>query len=352
MGQKWCPWQWKKTKGPIKAEIKIANIASKRIAENCGMKLIKTHNNILYYYRGENTLTLCPLCDSKTNFSFSLKSYVYHRCEKCHTLFVINPPVLEEIYNGYSESYFEASSSSADAEKERRGYSSYMQAQDSLSHSFKRKLDIVLQHARGGKLLEVGAAYGTFMVLAKEHFNCVGLEVSHYATQVAQDKFGVDVRQGSIENASGFANNEFDVVVMWDVIEHLANPIMSLQEVFRVLKPGGSVFISTDDSNNWLPRILGQKWWGLAAPLHLCHFSKKGMECAINRSGNFSIIINYQDWRKYNIGEIISHFGVSYKNRFLITLGQQLINTWFGKIEITVARPEQFITYAKKCEHE
>ena len=108
----------------------------------------------------------------------------------------------------------------------------------------------------------------------------------------------MDVRQGSIEDTTPFANAFFDVVVMWDVIEHLMDPIKGLKEVHRILKPGGFLAISTDDAANWLPRLLGRHWWGLAAPLHLNHFSKKGLAIAIQRVGGFEKVKNVRDKRE------------------------------------------------------
>ena len=67
--------------------------------------------------------------------------------------------------------------------------------------------------------------------------------------------------QGDVELLD-FVDKTFDVAVMWDVIEHLIRPVVALKELRRVLKPGGYLFVSTDDANHWLPRLLGRHWWG------------------------------------------------------------------------------------------
>jgi ubiquinone/menaquinone biosynthesis C-methylase UbiE len=223
-----------------------------------------------------------------------------------------------------------------------------MEAQESLKRSFMHKLNFIHRFSKDNKLLDIGAAYGTFLTLARQHHECYGLDVSQYAAQVAREHFGVDVRQANIEQSIPFPDNHFDIVVMWDVIEHLVNPVQGLKEVYRVLRPGGYVFISTDDANNWLPRLLGANWWALAAPLHLCHFSKKGMEIAIRQSGEFERINFSNDSRDYKIGEIISHFGVSYKNKVFLNFGEWLEQTSLGSTSIKITRPEQFIAFAQK----
>ena len=290
----------------------------------------------------------CPICDGSSSAAFEKDGYAYRRCGSCGMLFVTNHLPPAAIHEHYSQDYFEASA--ADSSQVRLGYPSYREAQQSLKSSFVRKLELIRSLCPKGKLLDVGAAYGTFLSLASPYFDCRGLDVSDYAAQVARDEFGMDVRQGSIEQTTPFADGFFDVVVMWDVIEHLMDPIKGLLEVRRILKPGGHLAISTDDAEHWLPRLLGRSWWGLAAPLHLNHFTKRAMTKALQRVGGFEQVEFMSDKREYRIGEIVSHFGVSFKRKWLTDIGGRLENSFFGRREITVARPEQFIAIARKKE--
>jgi SAM-dependent methyltransferase len=292
----------------------------------------------------------CPICEGKTETSFSKDGYSYRRCSSCGMLFVSDHPPIETIQGHYAEAYFEASA--ANCGEVRLGYPSYREAQESLKASFARKLNLVRSLANRGKLLDVGAAYGTFLSLADQDFECFGLDVSAYAARVARDEFGLDVRQGSIEQTTPFADEFFDVVVMWDVIEHLVDPIAALREVRRILKPGGYLAISTDDVANWLVRLLGRQWWGLAPPLHLNHFSKRGMTLAFQRVGGFEEVVFVPDKREYRLGEIVSHLGVSFKNRWLTNIGKRFEASFLGKRVIKVARPEQFVAIVCRKERE
>ena len=290
----------------------------------------------------------CPICGERAEPSFRKGVHRYRKCVSCGTLFVAGDFRPEDIHSRYSRDYFEASG--ANEFKERRGYPSYMEAQQSLISSFSRKLDLIRDLLPNGKLLDVGAAYGTFLSLATPYYECFGLDVSEYAAQVACSQFGLSVRQGSIEESTPFADECFDVVVMWDVIEHLIDPVRGLKEVRRILKPGGWLTISTDDVANWLPRFLGRHWWALAPPLHLCHFTRQGMTTALNRAGGFGQVQFMSDTREYRIGEIVGHFGVSFRNRGLTDMGKRLDKTSIGQRAITVTRPEQFIAIARKKE--
>jgi SAM-dependent methyltransferase len=287
----------------------------------------------------------CPLCETPVSENkFSVNEFVFKKCPFCRALFVANELSLEDLAGHYSESYYEAEDST---DKGRKGYPSYRKAQESLKNSFQQKLNVVQKYIPSGRLLDAGAAYGTFLTLASETYTCVGVELSQYAATVAAKEFHVDVKNGSIENAP-FPNECFDVVVMWDIVEHLRNPVRALQEVYRVLRPGGICFVSTDDVNNWLVRLLNTKWWGIAPPLHLCHFSKRGMGIAFERAGKFDKLVFEKDWRRYNVAEIIKHFGTSYQNAALANLGIRLGYASLGKLTINIARPEQFIAIARK----
>ena len=290
--------------------------------------------------------TNCPLCDSNAvQNAFTKEIYTYLRCNTCGTLFVANPPTAEEIHARYSEDYYEAASLGSE---DRKGYPSYMAAQESLTKSFHRKLNIVRERVPSGRLLDAGAAYGTFLRLANSYYEGVGIDVSQYAAAIARNTFSVDVRVASIEHAPPFQDDYFDVIVMWDIIEHLIQPVEALKEVYRMLKPGGYVFVSTDDANNWLPKLFGSRWWALGAPLHLCHFSRQGMKLAFERAGRYESVDLISDVRQYSIPEIIEHFGVSYQSNFLTKIGVMLGKTPLGVWLINFKRPEQFIAIARK----
>jgi SAM-dependent methyltransferase len=287
----------------------------------------------------------CPLCDNfVSQVKYIFGEYIYKQCPICSAMFVANEFSSSDLAKEYSESYYEADSFDG---KGRKGYPSYLKAQESLRDSFLQKLRVVREQKPSGKLLDAGAAYGSFLQLASEHYKCVGLELSEYAAEMASSEFKMDVRVGSIERAP-FPDEEFDVIVMWDIIEHLPNPLLALQEVRRMLKKGGVCLISTDDVSNWFVKLLGRKWWGIAPPLHLCHFSKKGMQFVFERVGNFSDVEFEKDYRRYGLTEIINHLGVSYQNKALLGAGKYLGKTILGKVMLNVARPEQFIAIAHK----
>jgi len=286
----------------------------------------------------------CPICESqKVDHAFDKGAYSYHRCSFCQVLFVQMSLSHAEVHEHYGEIYFE---SDGKERYGRHGYPSYRASRPTLKGGFAEKLNFIRRYVTKGNLLDAGAAYGFFLKVAEPFFDGIGLDISPYAADAAKREFNASVNVGDIEQTD-FPNSSFDVVVMWDIIEHIINPVKALKEVYRVLKPGGYLFVSTDDAGNWLPRLLGHRWWALAAPLHLCHFSKRGLEVACERAG-FERPSFFSDPRHYTIPEIIKHFGVSYQSSLLNNIGNTLGKTFLKKMSLRIARPEQFIAVIRK----
>jgi SAM-dependent methyltransferase len=107
-----------------------------------------------------------------------------------------------------------------------------------------------------GDLLEVGCGEGRgveeLLPLAKSY---VGLDKIGEVISMLQDKFpGVDFRQAVIPPFGGFGDATFDTIVSFQVIEHIPNDRLFLQEIYRMLKPGGKAIISTPNITHTLSR--------------------------------------------------------------------------------------------------
>jgi 2-polyprenyl-3-methyl-5-hydroxy-6-metoxy-1,4-benzoquinol methylase len=86
-----------------------------------------------------------------------------------------------------------------------------------------------------------------------------GIEVSEAGVQFAQTELGLDVKQQAAEEIS-FDDCLFDVVVMFDVIEHLFEPTRALGSICRVLRPGGILVIITPNFNSISRSVIGVNW--------------------------------------------------------------------------------------------
>lgn len=126
-----------------------------------------------------------------------------------------------------------------------------------------------------GKLLDIGCFEGKFLWAARElGWQVIGTEISEKAITFARETWQLDVHLGVLEEI-GFAANQFDAIVLGDVIEHLPDPKHTLQEINRILRPGGAIYIWTPNFNSLTRRFAGQRWGAVIFPWHLYFFTPK-----------------------------------------------------------------------------
>src|SRR5215212_6050670 len=122
-----------------------------------------------------------------------------------------------------------------------------------------RPLQRLIGPPNGRSLLDVGAHIGVFVEVANNAgWKAIGIEPSRWSVRIARQS-GIELIEGTLASAN-FPDDHFDIVTLWDVIEHLADPMSELEHVFRVLKPGGWVVIHTMNIESFFARLMGRKW--------------------------------------------------------------------------------------------
>ena len=151
-------------------------------------------------------------------------------------------------------------------------------------------LNVLLQHRPPpARVLEIGAGHGGFLRLARlAGYEAAGIEISPAAVAFARQAFDVDVRAGSLERLP-FADDAFDVVASFDVLEHLADPERSLGEMRRVLRSDGLLLLQTPEyrelSHAELDATSDPFLKHLGGPYHLYLFSKRSVASILRRTG-------------------------------------------------------------------
>jgi 2-polyprenyl-3-methyl-5-hydroxy-6-metoxy-1,4-benzoquinol methylase len=139
--------------------------------------------------------------------------------------------------------------------------------------------------SRKGKLLDVGCGNGQFLAKMQNlGWEAMGIEPDVQAAQVAQKQFGVPVIMINLEKA-GLPDNYFDVVTMNHVIEHLDDPINSLQECQRILKPRGKLILLSPNINSLGHKIFREFWLGIDPPRHFYLYSLQTLKACIEKVG-------------------------------------------------------------------
>src|SRR5262249_13244403 len=129
-----------------------------------------------------------------------------------------------------------------------------------------------------------GCAAGFFLDVAREAgWKPVGVELSPYMSGLARSR-GLDVREGGIEDV-GFKENSFDLITMWDMIEHAQHPRSVLEHAHKLLAPGGVLVVATGDIDGFTARVHGRRWSLIAPPGHLFYFSQRTLFALLERAG-------------------------------------------------------------------
>lgn len=115
---------------------------------------------------------------------------------------------------------------------------------------FKKRLRKINSLKTKGKLLDIGCGIGSFLCLARSAgWEAVGVEISRPAAEYARKKHSLDIYEGTVENCA-LESYSIDVVTMWDVIEHIQNPIAALAAIENKLKPEGLLVIKAPNEKN------------------------------------------------------------------------------------------------------
>ena len=169
---------------------------------------------------------------------------------------------------------------------------SYYESEDYISHTdgkrslfermyhlikniaLKKKVNLINVQSQKGKLLDIGAGTGDFLVAAKKNgWQITGVEPNEKAQTIAIAK-GVNFAA----NLSDLENNTFDVITMWHVLEHVPNLDDYIIELKRLLKPNGTILIAVPNFKSFDANYYGRFWAAFDVPRHIWHFSKTAIE--------------------------------------------------------------------------
>lgn len=152
-------------------------------------------------------------------------------------------------------------------------------------------------------LLDVGAYIGIFVEVAlAAGWSACGLEPSRWAVDVARQS-DLPVIEGTLE-AAELRDKTFDVITMWDVIEHLGDPSADLAHLYNLLNPGGLLVVHTMDVDSLLARLMGQRWpWYM--DMHIHYFSRRTLTEMLKKNG-YEVVWIGAEGRYLSLGYLAS----------------------------------------------
>jgi 2-polyprenyl-3-methyl-5-hydroxy-6-metoxy-1,4-benzoquinol methylase len=226
-------------------------------------------------------------------------------------LFWLDPmPLTEDLWKAYLKYYTHSARESGQStslprriyRRLKRGYQSVRYGYDagsnaSITRLFGRLMYLLPIHRteadeevrrlpalRGGRVLDVGCGTGEWMVKMRElGWQVEGNDFDENAVKVANG-LGLSARLGSLEQQQ-YPDASFDAVVLNHVIEHVPDPIATIRECARILKPDGRLLVFTPNQDSYGRKVFGKAWRGLEPPRHLHIFNPASMSRLLKAGG-------------------------------------------------------------------
>jgi 2-polyprenyl-3-methyl-5-hydroxy-6-metoxy-1,4-benzoquinol methylase len=218
--------------------------------------------------RAEKPLRDCPACNSDQKQSVGKKNgFELVTCSSCSSLYTtFTPWYTSEMY-----------------------YQNYYDGNNSEQPSFvaKRLLEIVaefLPYKKTNQMLDLGCGAGGFMHAARASgWNVKGIDVSEPTVQHLREQ-GFEVFHGELSQLPT-ESEQFDVITAAELVEHLTDPAALLREAYRLLRPGGVIWLTTPNGRGLSQRLLRIDWSVICPPEHMQLFSIVGLQSLLRATG-------------------------------------------------------------------
>jgi 2-polyprenyl-3-methyl-5-hydroxy-6-metoxy-1,4-benzoquinol methylase len=224
----------------------------------------------------------------------------------------------------------------------------YVEEREGRVLTFSRNLapfeNLIASNSPTRRLLDVGCHIGVMIELAQARgWDAWGVEPSVWASEQARAR-GLHVVTGTLADAP-IPENYFDVVTMWDVIEHLTDPAAEIRHVHRVLKPGGIFAIHTIDIESLFARVMGKRWPWLME-MHLYYFSPRTLSKLLAQNG-FRVIHANAQGRYLRLGYFVTRIK-PYSKPIYRALDITITRLNWCRVAIPVNFGDLFTLYARK----
>lgn len=188
--------------------------------------------------------------------------------------------------------------------------------------TFERSLRFIEKYVKKGKLLDIGTAGGSFLYVAKKrNWEVYGIEPNKWLCDWGKKNYGIDIKQGTIFD-NKFKDNFFDMISLWDVLEHVPDPKKELLEINRVMKKDGVLVVNYPDIGSLMSKLMGKRWIFLLS-VHLFYFTRKTIKRILLDSG-FEPILIKPHFQKLSLGYLV--YRMEKYNKGLSKISGKIVN--------------------------
>lgn len=209
------------------------------------------------------------------------EEYRVVKCNNCGLIYLNPRPATESISKLYEKEYTPDNEFKIRPELETKKWRIILKK---FWHKINGQyIDEIISKAQG-RILDVGCGNGHFLLPLKDKgFEVYGIEINPESVEICKE-LGLKAICGTLEEAK-FPNEFFETIIMSQVLEHLPSPKASLKEIFRILKPGGKVFIYCPNAQSYLARLFSKYWHGWHLPFHFFAFTPETIKKLVIETG-------------------------------------------------------------------
>ena len=231
-------------------------------------------------------ITRCQLCGSAARDpKFVDGRFTVMTCRDCGLVYVTPRLTGQALLDVYDEGYWKSSN------PKQRGYADYARESALYLKTFQKRMALVSRWLPAkARILDVGCAAGYFLRVAQRHGHDVhGVELSQAIAVEAVNALGADrVHIGTLDDAvtaMDYRPRSFDLVTLWDVVEHIPEPQPVLRRVRELLAPTGKLLLETQNVASRWARLLGPRWHHYKHDEHLYHFDPGTIRRLLDQCG-------------------------------------------------------------------
>ncbi len=232
----------------------------------------------------------CPVCQQNNyKILYTLDQGKLLSCQNCQLAFYYPRPTPKELEDFYDHQTY------------RQHYQeSIMSGKEFAHHRYKELKKIITKYQPAlfkksdKNFLDIGCGLGDLLYFVKnDGWNITGTEISSKAATQANQMLNNKILTGDILSLN-LPENYYDVITIYHVIEHLINPISTLEKIKLLLKLEGIAFIETPNIGSLGAKIKGKQWSHIIPPEHITYFNISSLEYSLKAAGftNFNVFTN------------------------------------------------------------
>jgi len=237
---------------------------------------------------GVNSMVSCPFCRSQVSRRFELAHTIVWKCRAPDCGLQFADPQLDEtdLVRAYTKHYYPSNGNGSVA--------SYENTPEEILRQTFQEAHAKFGPLAGRKLLDFGCGVGKLCQIAREYgIQTTGIEADSCARQIAGKSGALRVHASLDELRATEPGARFEIITLWDVIEHLREPWKDLEALSALLQPGGWLLLSTPNANSLLALLQRERWENIVNPTHFYYFERRSLRLVLERAGFCGIA----EWR-------------------------------------------------------